>query len=137
MKGVHIAKALSTITVLIMLVALASPAMAQEEEFFYQRNITERYTVQKAEITSAAVTPQGSDWLLFAMDTKGDEDKGLGVGVIYGHGSTAGEMQEATASYIAPFGIIEFRDDGDGAFDPDLKTCAAEVDQFAGVPEFH
>ena len=58
MKGTYIAKALSTITVLVMLVALASPAMAQEEEFFYQRNITERYTVEKAEITSAVVTPQ-------------------------------------------------------------------------------
>ena len=118
MKGVHIAKALSTITVLILLAAVASPAMAQEDEFFYQRAISEKYTVQKAEIISAVATPQGSDWLLFVMDTKGDEDKGLGVGVIYGHG-TADTMTDATASFIAPFGIIEFKDDGDGKFDAD------------------
>ena len=108
MKGVHIAKALSTITVLILLLAVASPAMAQEEEFFYQRTITERYTVEKAEITSAAVTRQGADWLMFAMDTVGDEEKGLGVGVIYGHGSGAGDWTDATASFIAPFGLVEF-----------------------------
>ncbi len=117
MNGPMITKILTASVIAVMLLAFASPVVAQEEEFYYQRAIAEQYTTEKATIVSAAVTPQGSDWLIFVLDTIGDEEKGLGVGVLYGHGTEAGQNEYATGSFIAPFGIVEYVDDGDGKYD--------------------
>ena len=108
-----------------MLLAFAAPAAAETvaaeepeaEDFYYRRAISEQVTSESAWIASAKQTPQGSDWIVFALNTKGDDQKGLGVGVIYGHGNAAGDWEHATASFIAPFCIVEFRDDGDGRYD--------------------
>jgi len=125
MNGATITKILASGLILVMLLAFASPAAAESvaaedpeaEEFYYRRAIAEEYQENKATIVSAKQTPQGSDWVVFGIDTKGDEDKGLGIGVIYGHGNAAGDWEKATATFIAPFSVVEFIDDGDGKFE--------------------
>ena len=125
MNGATITKILASGLMLVMLLAFASPAAAESvaaedpeaEEFYYRRAIAEEYQENKATIVSAKQTPQGSDWVVFGIDTKGDEDKGLGIGVIYGHGNAAGDWEKATATFIAPFSVVEFIDDGDGKFE--------------------
>jgi len=125
MNSATITKILAPGLILVMLLAFASPVVAESvaaedpeaEEFYYRRAIAEEYQENKATIISAKQTPQGSDWVVFGIDTKGDDDKGLGVGVIYGHGNAAGDWEHATATFIAPFSIVEFIDDGDGKFE--------------------
>jgi hypothetical protein len=124
MNGAMITKVFASGLMLAMLLAFASPAVAENvaaedpeaEEFYYRRAIAEEYQKNKATIISAKQTPEGSDWILFVLDTKGDENKGLGVAVVYGHGNAAGDWEHATGTFIAPFCIVEFVDDGDGMF---------------------
>nr|NIP33988.1 hypothetical protein [Thermoplasmata archaeon]NIS11087.1 hypothetical protein [Thermoplasmata archaeon]NIS19031.1 hypothetical protein [Thermoplasmata archaeon]NIV78618.1 hypothetical protein [Thermoplasmata archaeon]NIW81658.1 hypothetical protein [Thermoplasmata archaeon] len=125
MNGATITKLLATGLILAMLLAFASPAAAETvaaedleaEEFYYRRAIMEEYTATKATIISAKQTPEGSDFVVFAIDTKGDDDKGLGVGVLYGHGGTNfDDLEHATGTFMAPFCVVEFIDDGDGKF---------------------
>jgi hypothetical protein len=125
MNSATITKILASGLILAMLLAFSSPAVAEgvagaeaeAEEFYYRRVIAEQITSESAWIVSGKQTPEGSDWIIFALDTKGDEDKGLGVAVLYGHGNAAGADEHATGTFIAPFCIVEFRDDGDGAYD--------------------
>ncbi len=141
MNGATITKLLTASVIAVMLLAFATPVAAQEEDFYYQRIIGESYTTEKATIVSAAITPQGSDWIIFVLDTVVDEEKGLGVGALYGHGTETGENQYATGSFIAPYGIVEFRDDGDGVYDlagddvVSLMPLHADLDDHDGFYE--
>jgi hypothetical protein len=126
MNSAIITKILASGLMLAMLVAFASPAVAETvaaedpeaEEFYYRRAIMEEYKSHSAMIVSAKQTPEGSDFVVFAIDTKGDDDKGLGVGVLYGHGGIGGDddWEHATGTFMAPFAVVEFVDDGDGTF---------------------
>ncbi len=125
MNSSTITKLLASGLILVMLLAFAAPVAAETvaaedleaEEFYYRRAIAEEYTSTKATIISAKQTPEGSDFVVFAIDTKGDDDKGLGVGVLYGQGgATFDDLDHATATFIAPFCVVEFIDDGDGKF---------------------
>ena len=141
MNGAMITKLLTASVIAVMLLAFASPVAAQAEDFYYKRAIGESYTTEKATIVSMAVTPAGSDWIIFVMDTVGDEEKGLGVGALYGHGTEAGENQYATGTFIAPFGLVEFKDDGDGVYDlagddvVSLMPLHADLDDHNGFYE--
>ncbi len=125
MNGATITKLLATGLIFAMLLAFASPAAAETVaaedleagEFYYRRAIMEEYKGTKATIISAKQTPEGSDFVVFAIDTKGDDEKGLGVGVLYGHGGASFEdLEHATGAFMAPFCVVEFIDDGDGKF---------------------
>jgi hypothetical protein len=110
-------KIIATTTALVLLFTFAAPAMAQEEPAYYTRQIAEQLSDKKAWIASASHTPEGSDWVIFGLDTEGDEKKGLGVGAIYGGGEVPNEHNWAIASFVAPFGIVEYIDNGDGKYD--------------------
>jgi hypothetical protein len=126
MNGPLITKMIASGLMLAMLIAFAAPAAAETvaaedpeaEEFYYRRAIMEEYKSHSAMIVSAKQTPEGSDFVVFAIDTKGDDDKGLGVGVLYGHGGVNGgdDWEHATGTFMAPFAVVEFVDDGDGVF---------------------
>jgi len=113
----NIARLFALMTAFMMLGTLAAPVLAQEQDFYYKRQVAEMYTAKSAFLASAARTPEGSDWVIFALDTVGEEGKGLGMGVLYGHGRDPNENKWATGTFIAPFGIVEYRDNGDGRFD--------------------
>ncbi len=100
-----------------LLCAFAAPAVAQEQDFYYKRQIAESYTDKTAWLASASHTPEGSDWVIFGIDTVGEDGKGLGIGVIYGHGTVANMNDWAAATFLAPYGIVEYRDNGDGRYD--------------------
>ena len=100
-----------------LLCAFAAPAVAQEQDFFYKRQIAQQYTDKTAWLASVSHTPQGSDWVVFGIDTVGEDKKGLGIGVIYGSGTVANMNDWAAATFLAPFGIVEYRDNGDGRYD--------------------
>jgi hypothetical protein len=125
MKRATIIKLLTTGIILVTLLAFAAPVAAETvaaedleaEEFYYRRAIAEEFMPYKATVVSAKQTPEGSDFIVFVLDTKGDDDKGLGAAVLYGHGNAAADSWEhATGTFIAPLGLVEFVDDGDGQF---------------------
>ena len=104
-------------TAFVMLATMAAPALAQEQDFYYKRQIAEQYTDETAWIASASHTPQGSDFVIFGINTVGDDQKGLGIGVIYGHGTAPDAKDWAAATFLAPYGIVEYRDNNtDGKF---------------------
>ncbi len=116
MRTSILTRSAAALVAVALLCTVASPALAQEEEFYYKRQMAEQYTNEKAWLASASHTPEGSDWVIFGINTVGDDDKGLGIGVIYGHGTVPNEANWAAATFLAPFGIVEFKDDGDGKF---------------------
>jgi hypothetical protein len=96
---------------------MAAPALAQQQEFYYKRQIAESYTDESAWLASASHTPEGSDFVIFGINTVGDDQKGLGIGVIYGHGTAPDVKDWAAATFLAPYGIVEYRDNNtDGKF---------------------
>ena len=117
MQSSILARSVVALLAAALLCTFAAPAVAQEEEFYYKRQIAEQYTDTSAWLASASHTPQGSDWVIFGIDTVGDDQKGMGIGVIYGHGTVANMNDWAAATFMAPYGIVEYRDNGDGRYD--------------------
>jgi len=113
----NIARPFALMTAFLMLGTLAAPVLAQEQDFYYKRQIAESYTDESAWLASVSHTPEGSDFVVFGINTVGDDQKGLGIGVIYGHGTAPDVKDWAAATFLAPYGIVEYRDNNtDGKF---------------------
>ena len=111
------ARFLALMTALMMLGTMAAPVLAQEQDFYYKRQIAESYTDESAWLASVSHTPEGSDFVIFGINTVGDDQKGLGIGVIYGHGTAPDVKDWAAATFLAPYGIVEYKDNNtDGKF---------------------
>ena len=117
MQSSILARSVVALLATALLCAFAAPAVAQEEEFYYKRQMGEQYTDESAWLVSASHTPEGSDWVIFGINTVGDDEKGLGIGVIYGHGTVANMNDWAAATFLAPYGLVEYKDNGDGRYD--------------------
>jgi hypothetical protein len=85
-------------------------------DLYYKRQIFEEHNETSAKIISAKQTPERSDFVVFTIDTNVNDDKSLGVAVVYGDGNTSDDLMPSTVIGMAPYCLVEFIDNGDGRF---------------------